>query len=65
MDMKSSGISRRNSNKLVAMIFTEAERTTCNINGRNKPKLGPIRITYVKTKTFQMYPLNAQVEKLE
>ena len=47
------------------MIFTEAERSTCNVNGRNKSKLDPIRITYVKNKTFQMYPLNPQVEKFE
>ena len=51
--------------KLVAMIFTEAERSTCNVNGCNKPKLDPIRINYVKNKTFQMYPLNPHVEKLE
>ena len=66
LDMKSSGISRRNfAKKLVAMIFTETERSTCNVNGRNKPKLDPIRIDYVKRKTFQMYPLNHQIEKIE
>ena len=66
LDMKSSGISRRNfAKKLVAMIFTETERSTCNVNGRNKSKLDPIRIDYVKRKTFQMYPLNHQIEKIE
>ena len=64
--MRSSGISRRNFvKKLVAMVFTEEERSTCNVNGRNKPKLDPIRIAYVKSKTFQMYPLNPQIEKME
>ena len=66
LDLKSSGISRKNfAKRLVAMIFTEAERSKCNVNGRNKPKLDPIRINYVKNKTFQMYPLNPLAEKLE
>ena len=66
LDMRSSGISRRNfAKKLVALIFTEAERSTCNVNGRNKPKLDPTRIGYVKRKTFQMYPLNPRIERIE
>ena len=66
LDIKSSGISRRNfTKKLVAMIFTETERSKCNVNSRNKQKLDHIRIDYVKRKTFQMYPLNLQIEKIE
>ena len=66
LDMKSSGISRRNfAKKLVAMIFTEIEHSTCNVNSHNKPKLDPIRIDHVKRKTFQMYPLNLQIEKIK
>ena len=48
--------------RLVALIFTEAKRSECDVNGRNKPKLDHIRINY---ETFQMYPLNPQVAKLE
>ena len=48
-DMINSSISRRNfAKKLVAMIFTKAEQSMCNENGRNKPRLDPIRINYVK-----------------
>ena len=59
MDMKSNGISRRNFAK---KLVTEPERSTCNVNRRNKPKLDPIRSAYMYVKTFQMHP---QVEKLD
>ena len=65
-DMTSSGISRRHfAKKLVAMFFTEEDQSTCSVNGRNKQKLDLFCITYVKSKTFQMYPLNPQIEKIE
>ena len=56
MDMKSSGISRRSFEK--KLVFTEAERSTCNgnDNGRNKLKLDPIKITYVKMKKISNVP---------
>ena len=66
MELKCSGISRKNfAKKLVEIIFTKKERSTSNVNGRNKPKLDPVRITYVKKKAFMMYPCNPHVEKEE
>ena len=66
MELKSCGISHKNfAKKLVEMIFTKTERSTSNVNGRHKPKLDPVRISYVKNKTFQMYPYNPSVEKEE
>ena len=51
--------------KLVELIFTKAEHSTSNVNGRNKPKLDPVRILYIKKKTFQVYPCNPNMEKEE
>ena len=42
---------------LSTQIFTDEERSTSNVSGRNKTKLDPTRIAYVKQTTFEMWPL--------
>ena len=61
MRLHNTSTSRKNfASLLVWRVFTYQERATCNVNGQNKLKLDPIRINYVKTTVFQMYPLMAE-----
>ena len=51
------GISKKGVSSIVISIELIEHKTiesTSKVNGRNKPKLDPIRIGYVKNKTFQM-----------
>ena len=58
MCLRRTSISRKNfASLLVRQIFTNEERSTSNVSGRNKTKLDPTRIAYVKQKTFEMWPL--------
>ena len=53
--------SRKNfASLLVREIFTDKERVTCNVNGRHKPKLDPVRIDYVTRTVFRRWPLGHQ-----
>ena len=58
MSLRNNSTSRKNfAACIVRRIFTEAERSTSNVNGKNKAQLDPHRIGFVKQKVFQMYPL--------
>ena len=57
--VRSGSCSRRNfAAKLVVALFDEATRRRCNVSGKlGKSKLNPVLIQYVKSLTFQFYPL--------
>ena len=58
MRLRNTSVSRKNfASLLVRRIFNIEERATSNVNGRNKSKLDPLRVEFVKHKVLQMYPL--------
>ena len=60
MKLRNTSTSRKNFAALIVSIFTTEERTSFNVNGKKKNKLDPHRISFVKQKVFQMYPLQAK-----
>jgi len=65
LKIRRASSSRKNfAANLVRELFTEEERKTSNVNGRNKKKqLDKGRITSVKTMTFRNWPLDSREDE--
>ena len=64
--LKNSAASRKNfAVKVIRMFFTEEERARSNVRGKGgKSRLNPVKIDFVKKKTFEMWPLQTfELEK--
>ena len=60
-ELMDQSCSRRNfSARLSRKMFDESTRSQCNVNGKmGKGKLNPVIINYIRSLTFQCYPLEA------
>ena len=63
--LKHNSSSRKNfAAKLVRLFFTEEERAKSNVKGKGgKAQLNPVKVGIVKTKAFEMWPLESFEEE--
>ena len=50
---------------LVRSLFDETTRMNSNVAGKNKDKLNPQKMSYIKAKCFEYYPLSGQEKEKE
>ena len=50
---------------LVRTLFNESTRINSNVAGKNKDKLDPQKMSYIKAKCFEYYPLCGQEKEKE